>query len=256
MTSKTQTNGSSVTLEWAYGYDNANHLTSAVETQIASSTTTLQSITYEYDPFSNLVKETEMASVGMTTLEFAVDGWNPSKSDALGLSGFDTWAILKVSGSGSTAFLQSRNIFGNGIDQILGRVDTSLAIDPAGAYFTLRDKDGSVRDVLDSTQGDAPVDVITYDAFGTILSQMSTNPLVVDPTLYLGRYGFDGYDWDAAARLNLVNARVYDPQSQRWMSQDPLGFDAGDSNLYRYVNNALTIFSDPSGFQAWTNSKR
>ena len=28
---------------------------------------------------------------------------------------------------------------------------------------------------------------------------------------------------------------------------DPLGFDAGDSNLYRYVNNAPTNHTDPSG---------
>jgi hypothetical protein len=31
------------------------------------------------------------------------------------------------------------------------------------------------------------------------------------------------------------------------MSQDPLGFDAGDSNLYRYVRNAVTHAEDPSG---------
>jgi hypothetical protein len=31
------------------------------------------------------------------------------------------------------------------------------------------------------------------------------------------------------------------------MSQDPLGFGAGDSNLYRYVNNQPTTTGDPSG---------
>lgn len=30
---------------------------------------------------------------------------------------------------------------------------------------------------------------------------------------------------------------------------DPLGFDAGDSNLYRYVNNRATVATDPSGLQ-------
>src|SRR5262249_46321335 len=44
-------------------------------------------------------------------------------------------------------------------------------------------------------------------------------------------------------------ARYYDPTTQRWLSQDPLGFDAGDSNLYRYVNNAPTGATDPSGLQ-------
>jgi hypothetical protein len=32
-----------------------------------------------------------------------------------------------------------------------------------------------------------------------------------------------------------------------------LGFDAGDSNLYRYVNNQPTIATDPSGLISWTN---
>lgn len=34
------------------------------------------------------------------------------------------------------------------------------------------------------------------------------------------------------------------------MSQDPMGFDAGDSNLYRYVNNRPEIEEDPSGLQS------
>ena len=48
------------------------------------------------------------------------------------------------------------------------------------------------------------------------------------------------------------NARVYDPASGRWLSQDPMGFDAGDSNLYRYVNNRPTNATDPSGLQEAT----
>jgi hypothetical protein len=32
-----------------------------------------------------------------------------------------------------------------------------------------------------------------------------------------------------------------------WTSLDPLGFDAGDPNLYRFVFNAPTVYADPSG---------
>ena len=49
-------------------------------------------------------------------------------------------------------------------------------------------------------------------------------------------------------------ARVYDPGSGRWLSQDPLGFDAGDSNLYRYVNNSPVDATDPSGLQIVPNA--
>ena len=32
-------------------------------------------------------------------------------------------------------------------------------------------------------------------------------------------------------------------------SQDPIGFQAGDANLYRYVGNAATVMTDPSGLE-------
>ena len=47
--------------------------------------------------------------------------------------------------------------------------------------------------------------------------------------------------------LQYNRARYYDASTHRWISQDPLGFDAGDSNLYRYVNNGPTGATDPSG---------
>jgi hypothetical protein len=35
----------------------------------------------------------------------------------------------------------------------------------------------------------------------------------------------------------------------RWITQDPLGFVAGDTNLYRYVTNKPLIATDPNGTQ-------
>jgi hypothetical protein len=40
---------------------------------------------------------------------------------------------------------------------------------------------------------------------------------------------------------------MYDPTIGRWTSEDPLGFEAGDPNLYRYVSNSPTNHADPSG---------
>ncbi len=40
---------------------------------------------------------------------------------------------------------------------------------------------------------------------------------------------------------------MYDPTVGRWLSQDPEGFAAGDSNLYRYCDNGPTEHRDPSG---------
>jgi hypothetical protein len=43
---------------------------------------------------------------------------------------------------------------------------------------------------------------------------------------------------------------MFDPKIGRWMSQDPIGFDAGDANLYRYVNNNPTNNRDVDGERA------
>jgi RHS repeat-associated protein len=42
-------------------------------------------------------------------------------------------------------------------------------------------------------------------------------------------------------------ARYYDPQVGRFVNEDPIRFDAGDENFYRYVGNDSVNDSDPSG---------
>ncbi len=39
----------------------------------------------------------------------------------------------------------------------------------------------------------------------------------------------------------------YDPTTQRFLSEDPIGFDSGDFNFYRYVGNNSVNKIDPSG---------
>jgi hypothetical protein len=51
----------------------------------------------------------------------------------------------------------------------------------------------------------------------------------------------------SAINLQYNRTRYYDPSSGRWVSQDSLAFAAGDSNLYRYVNNAPVLAADPTG---------
>ena len=42
-------------------------------------------------------------------------------------------------------------------------------------------------------------------------------------------------------------ARYYHSELGRFVSRDPVGYDAGDMNLYRYVYGNPVIFVDPSG---------
>ena len=107
------------------------------------------------------------------------------------------------------------------------------------AYWLLTDRMGSVRDVIDSTG--AVKDHINYDGFGNIISETDAS--------YRGRYAWTGRELDTETGLQYNRARYYDPKTGRWTSQDPLGFDAGDSNLYRYLANGGVNGSDPSGLQ-------
>ncbi len=58
--------------------------------------------------------------------------------------------------------------------------------------------------------------------------------------------GEQGYYDDPDIVEQYVRAR-YDPGTARWLGQDPVGVDAGDPNLYRYVKNVTTSRFDASG---------
>ena len=44
--------------------------------------------------------------------------------------------------------------------------------------------------------------------------------------------------------------RWYDANVGRWISEDPIGFQAKDANLARYVGNSPEIYADPKGLDA------
>jgi uncharacterized protein RhaS with RHS repeats len=47
--------------------------------------------------------------------------------------------------------------------------------------------------------------------------------------------------------LKWPGARWFDPKLGRFISEDPIGFAAGDANLSRYVGNSSANANDPSG---------
>ncbi len=63
----------------------------------------------------------------------------------------------------------------------------------------------------------------------------------------LGRLGFQGGELDRATGILHFGERDYDPEAMRWNRLDSLGFGGGDSNEYRFVGNAPTDATDPSG---------
>jgi RHS repeat-associated protein len=53
--------------------------------------------------------------------------------------------------------------------------------------------------------------------------------------------------YDPLTGLVRFGVRDYDATIGRWLSKDPIGFQAGDSNLYAYVGNDPINSTDPTG---------
>ncbi len=104
-------------------------------------------------------------------------------------------------------------------------------------YRIVADHLGSPRLVVDAATG-AVAQRLDYDAFGQVL--FDSNP-------GFQPFGFAGGLRDLDTGLVHFGARDYDPATGRWTSKDPLGFAAGDSNLYAYVGNDPVNWIDPSG---------
>ena len=101
----------------------------------------------------------------------------------------------------------------------------------------LTDKLGSVNNIVD-TSGNV-LDTIVYDSFGNIVTE--TDAANGD------RFKFAGMQYDATTGQYYDHARYYGSMNGRFTGQDPTGFRAGDTNLYRYVQNGPTDFDDPTG---------
>jgi RHS repeat-associated protein len=142
-------------------------------------------------------------------------------------------------GNGNETF---HYLYGLDVDRVLAQ-DSSAA----GMVWALADRLGSIDTITD--EDGVVVDKRTFDTFGRVLDQ--TNPSVSF------RYGYTGRELDLESGLHYYRARYYDSNVGRFISVDPLGFDGGDTNLYRYVGNSSTLATDPTGMfslqEAWNN---
>ena len=115
-------------------------------------------------------------------------------------------------------------------------LDASGTFELTEIFFYHTDGLGSVTDLIDSTG--AVARSLVYDSYGGITQDTGG---VAQPFAYTGR------ELDAESGLYFYRARYYDPATGRFLSQDPIGFAAGDENLYRYVFNSPVNLIDPDG---------
>jgi RHS repeat-associated protein len=115
-------------------------------------------------------------------------------------------------------------------------------------YWTLGDHQGTVRDVAELTPAGestpASMNLVNHRQFDSFGVQTDQTNSTIDEI-----FGFTGAYSDPLTGQQYNRARWYDPELHQWLSADPIGFAAGDSNTRRYVGNDPLNKVDPSGLQ-------
>jgi RHS repeat-associated protein len=193
-----------------YIWDYRNRLTSVLFKDASGAVT--KTIQYTYDVNDRRIgKKID----GVTTERYVYDGSN---------------IALVFDGTGTQTH---RYLYGVGVDQVLA--DET----PTSMVWALADRMGSIKDLIDDAA--TVVSHINYDSYGLVISQTGSVEF---------RYGYTGREQDGETGLDYYRARYYDAGNGKFISEDPIGFSAGDANLTRYVGNNPTNWVDPSGEQS------
>jgi RHS repeat-associated protein len=91
----------------------------------------------------------------------------------------------------------------------------------------------------------AVINRFAYTAYGEV--QVLSASWVRAASVVSWQYLHQGLRFEAATGLASARNRDYSPSLGRFLERDPLGFKAGDDNVYRFVGNAPFARTDPSG---------
>ena len=208
-----------------FDYDHRNRL--VLVTDFSSGGVILQEVEYAYDAVDRRMGKTVDA-----------DGTGPTGEHATRFV-YDRDNILldfiDADGSGiaEQPVLITRYLFGPGVDQVLAQEDVVAG----QTLWLLADHLGTVHDIINDSG--ALSNHILYDSFGNVLYQ-------TDSTVTI-RYLFTGREFDTETELYYYRTRFYDANMGRFVSEDPIRWNSGDVNLYRYVQNNSQNATDPTG---------
>jgi RHS repeat-associated protein len=212
-TTRTLPNGPDKT--WIQTWDGEDRLTKVVK----SKGTEIRTVTFSYDPFGRRIGKTFTIMRGAATL--TSNAWSyVYDNEDIALEIF-----APTSGPQEKTFF----IHGPGIDE-------PLALVRGGQYYTYHaDGMGSVTAITDSTRN--VVERYSYDTFGKPAQQ----------TGFRNSYSFTGRELDKEAGLMYYRERYRDLLDGSLISKDPLGFAAGDVNLWSFTSNNPINRIDPTG---------
>lgn len=199
-----------------YTWDYRNRLTEVVTKDSAGNV--IQDVEYGYDVYDRRIEK---------TVDPDGDGPESEQTERFVYDGDHITLVFDENGEQTHRYLH-----GPQIDQVLAEEVANGEV-----RWALADNQGTVRDVIDS-DGNV-LNHVTYDSFGQITSE------TISDTDF--RFGYTGREFDEETGQYYYRARYYDASVGRFISEDTVGFSAGDTNLYRYVFNNSTNYTDPSG---------
>ncbi|MGB2676347.1 MAG: RHS repeat-associated core domain-containing protein [Candidatus Acidiferrum sp.] len=223
----------------AWSYNTSNELNSRPGVSYAfdanGNTTTKTDSTgttnYTWDFENRLASVTLPGSGGTVTFKYDPFGRRIYKSSSSGTSIFtyDNDNLIEETNSAGSAV--ARYSQGLNIDEPLAMLRSGVT-----SYYEV---DGLSSTTSLSNGAGALAQTYMFDSFGNLTA--STGSLT-NPFRYTAR------DFDSETGLQFSRARYYDPQAGRFISEDPMRFDAG-INFYRYVKNNATNLADPFGLK-------
>ncbi len=213
VTSKTSADGKSL---WQYAWDHRNRLIEA---------------TLRYDASGNVSAASSITRTVSQTYD-GLDRWIGSENSETGEKRLHVYDSGQLTLEFVDGTVENRYLWADGVDQLLAEDGAAANEEPR---WTLTDHLGSVRDIVSETTSLSHTD---YDAFGN-----------VEGTAADLLFGYTARPYDESTDLQNNHHRWYSAEIGRWLSQDPIGFAAGDANLYRYVGNQVTTLVDPDGLE-------
>jgi len=155
----------------------------------------------------------------------------------------DDDVVMDFSIAGASASVVRRYLHNPAIvDQVLAQEDLEESLESADrVHWQASDNQGTIRDHIDN-EGNSALH-LTYDSFGELLTDLPSNVQI--------RYTYTGREWSSISSTYYMRARWYDPISGNWISLDPIGLGAGDTNTSRFIFNSAPNATDPSGERAY-----
>ena len=136
---------------------------------------------------------------------------------------------------------QSIHCYVFGFGQYLARVDGPIDNPSSKVFYYHNDHLGSIKAVTNASG--KVVYTADYRAFGKRIQAEGSDG-------FDEWHGFTGKEFDPDANLYYYNARWYDPDLGRFISEDPSA-DPNNPNLYSYCGNNPLTRTDPTGRFWW-----